>query len=86
MFPYVRYKATHNVIFGLSINTLIFRRVQKNPNNWTVHSMCLLQKSRLEFESTKTADRAVLQMQVTVLLMLLHSLLIHFLGVGGSIL
>jgi hypothetical protein len=40
------------------------RRVQKNPNNWMVHSTCLLLKSRLEFESTKTADRAVLQMQV----------------------
>ena len=40
------------------------RRVQKNPNNWIVHSQCLLIKSRLEFESSKTADRAVLQMQV----------------------
>ncbi|ELR11983.1 tetratricopeptide repeat domain protein [Acanthamoeba castellanii str. Neff] len=42
------------------------RRVQKNPNNWMVHSTCLLLKSRLEFESTKTADRAVLQMQTLV--------------------
>ncbi|KAL6069766.1 Tetratricopeptide repeat domain protein [Balamuthia mandrillaris] len=39
-------------------------RVQKNPNNWMVHSTCLLLKSKLEAHMRRTADRAVLQLQV----------------------
>jgi hypothetical protein len=42
------------------------RRVQTHPNNWLVHSTCLLLKSRLELESRRTADRAALQLQALV--------------------
>ena len=38
-------------------------RVLVQANNWMVHSMALLQRSWLEFERRKTADRALLQMQ-----------------------
>lgn len=39
-------------------------RVLDTPLNWGVHSTALLVKSWLEFESHRTAERAVLQMQV----------------------
>ena len=38
-------------------------RVLTQPNNWMVHSTALLQRSWLEYERRKTADRALLQMQ-----------------------
>ena len=41
-------------------------RVMQHPQNWTIYSMALLLKSRLEFERSKTKERAVLQMQVLV--------------------
>eukprot|EP01126_Amoeba_proteus_P034314 TRINITY_DN3412_c0_g2_i10.p1 TRINITY_DN3412_c0_g2~~TRINITY_DN3412_c0_g2_i10.p1 ORF type:complete len:665 (-),score=140.25 TRINITY_DN3412_c0_g2_i10:751-2673(-) len=39
-------------------------RVLKNPNNWLIHSMGLLLKSRLEVIKSKTVDRACLQLEV----------------------
>jgi tetratricopeptide (TPR) repeat protein len=39
-------------------------RVMKHPNNWMVHSMALLIKSRLETNTTKYIDRAAMQLQV----------------------
>lgn len=39
-------------------------RVMKHPNNWMVHSMGLLIKSRLETNTTKYIDRAAMQLQV----------------------
>lgn len=41
-------------------------RVMKHPNNWTVHSMALLIKSRLESNSSKYNDRAAMQLQALV--------------------
>jgi len=41
-------------------------RVLKNPNNWMVHSMALLLRSRLESMKQKTIDRACLQLEVLV--------------------
>lgn len=38
-------------------------RVMKHPNNWMVHSMALLIKSRLESNTTKYNDRAAMQLQ-----------------------
>lgn len=38
-------------------------RVLDTPLNWGVHSTALLVKSWLEFEGSRTAERAVLQMQ-----------------------
>lgn len=38
-------------------------RVMKHPNNWMVHSMSLLIKSRLESSSSKYNDRAAMQIQ-----------------------
>ena len=42
------------------------KRVLKTPRNWLVHSMALLLQSRLEFESSKTVDKATIQLQVLV--------------------
>ena len=41
-------------------------RVQMHPNNWMIHSQCLLLKCRLEAEKSRTADRSLLQLQVLV--------------------
>lgn len=38
-------------------------RVMKHPNNWMVHSMALLIKSRLESNTSKYADRGAMQLQ-----------------------
>lgn len=38
-------------------------RVLSQANNWMIHSTALLQRSWLEYERRKTADRALLQMQ-----------------------
>eukprot|EP01098_Paradermamoeba_levis_P013375 TRINITY_DN6089_c0_g4_i1.p1 TRINITY_DN6089_c0_g4~~TRINITY_DN6089_c0_g4_i1.p1 ORF type:complete len:794 (-),score=249.56 TRINITY_DN6089_c0_g4_i1:18-2399(-) len=42
------------------------RRVESRPNNWLIHSMCLLIKCRLEEGSTKTIERSALQLQALV--------------------
>jgi tetratricopeptide (TPR) repeat protein len=39
-------------------------RVMMHPNNWMVHSMALLVKSRLEMGASKYVDRAAMQLQV----------------------
>ncbi|PRP83998.1 hypothetical protein PROFUN_08595 [Planoprotostelium fungivorum] len=41
-------------------------RVLQDPNNWLIHSMALLIKSRLESTKNRTSDKAALQMQVLV--------------------
>jgi len=41
-------------------------RVVQSPNNWMLYSTALLIKSQLEYEKTKTKERAILQMQVLV--------------------
>jgi hypothetical protein len=40
------------------------QRVAEHPSNWLVFSTCLLLKSRLEAERHRTAEKAVLQIQV----------------------
>lgn len=42
------------------------RKALEHSNNWLVHSMGLLIRSRLEVESTKTLERATLQVQALV--------------------
>jgi len=42
------------------------RRVLANPNNWMVHTMGLLLRSRLESTKTRTMERGVLQLQALV--------------------
>ena len=39
------------------------QRVLDQANNWMIHSTALLQRSWLEYEKRRTADRAMLQMQ-----------------------
>lgn len=46
--------------------TAYILRIQENPNNWMVHSTCLLLKSRLESDSSRTVERGVLQTQALV--------------------
>ncbi|CAG8579821.1 473_t:CDS:1 [Paraglomus brasilianum] len=41
-------------------------RVLENPNNWMVHTMGLLLRSRLEKEKTRTVERSALQLQALV--------------------
>lgn len=41
-------------------------RVLENPGNWSVHTMALLLRSRLEAERTRTVERSVLQLQALV--------------------
>ncbi|KAJ3006814.1 UNVERIFIED_CONTAM: hypothetical protein HDU68_003865 [Siphonaria sp. JEL0065] len=41
-------------------------RVLENPNNWMVHTMGLLLRCRLEANKSRTAERAVLQLQAIV--------------------
>jgi len=41
-------------------------RVLANPNNWMVHTMGLLLRSRLEGSKTRTMERGVLQLQALV--------------------
>jgi len=41
-------------------------RVLANPNNWMVHTMGLLLRSRLESSKTRTMERGVLQLQALV--------------------
>ncbi|CAG8677117.1 721_t:CDS:1 [Ambispora leptoticha] len=41
-------------------------RVLENPNNWMVHTMGLLLRSRLEKEKSRTVERSALQLQALV--------------------
>ncbi|KAJ3290539.1 hypothetical protein HDU79_003154 [Rhizoclosmatium sp. JEL0117] len=41
-------------------------RVLENPNNWMVHTMGLLLRSRLEAAKSRTTERSVLQLQAIV--------------------
>lgn len=41
-------------------------RVLQQANNWMIHSTCLLERSWIEFERRKTADRAMLQIQALI--------------------
>ncbi|KAJ3215943.1 hypothetical protein HDU67_010174 [Dinochytrium kinnereticum] len=41
-------------------------RVLENPNNWTIHTMSLLLRSRLESKRSRTAERSALQLQALV--------------------
>lgn len=41
-------------------------RVMSHPRNWSVHTMALLLRSRLEATRTRTVERAVLQLQALV--------------------
>ncbi|KAA1122542.1 hypothetical protein PGTUg99_037770 [Puccinia graminis f. sp. tritici] len=41
-------------------------RVLENPNNWSIHSMALLIRSRLEAHRTRTVERGLLQLQALV--------------------
>ncbi len=43
-----------------------WQRVLANPNNWLVHTMALLLKSRLESDKGRTVERAALQLQALV--------------------
>ncbi|KAI9145383.1 hypothetical protein BKA69DRAFT_1051154 [Paraphysoderma sedebokerense] len=53
---------------GITIEQMMpyVQRVLENPNNWTVHTMALFLRSRLESAKSKTVERAVLQMQALV--------------------
>jgi hypothetical protein len=42
------------------------QRVLDNPNNWMVHTMGLLLRSRLEANKSRTVERSVLQLQALV--------------------
>ncbi|PVV02678.1 hypothetical protein BB560_002860 [Smittium megazygosporum] len=57
-----------NPTHGLSKEQMLpfVSRVLENPNNWTIHTSALLQRSRLEKESTRTVQRSVLQIQALV--------------------
>ncbi|PLW36816.1 hypothetical protein PCANC_13946 [Puccinia coronata f. sp. avenae] len=41
-------------------------RVLENPNNWSIHSMALLIRCRLEAHRTRTVERGLLQLQALV--------------------
>lgn len=41
-------------------------RVLENPNNWMVHTMALLLRSRLEAHKSRTVERSALQLQALV--------------------
>lgn len=42
------------------------RRVLENPNNWMIHTMALLLRSRLESNKSRTVERGCLQLQALV--------------------
>ncbi|KAI9100474.1 hypothetical protein DFS34DRAFT_578699 [Phlyctochytrium arcticum] len=42
------------------------QRVLEHPNNWMVHTMALLLRSRLESKKSRTVERAALQLQALV--------------------
>ncbi|KAL1917995.1 uncharacterized protein VTP21DRAFT_3261 [Calcarisporiella thermophila] len=53
---------------GLTMEQMIpfVVRVLENPNNWMVHTMALLLRSRLEANKTRTVERSALQLQALV--------------------
>ena len=53
---------------GLTIEQIFpyVRRVLQHPNNWMVHTMALLLRSRLESVKSRTVERAALQLQALV--------------------
>ncbi|KAI8925868.1 hypothetical protein BC831DRAFT_458966 [Entophlyctis helioformis] len=57
-----------NPMHGLTIEEMYpyVRRVLENPNNWMVHTMALLLRSRLESDKFRTVERAALQLQALV--------------------
>jgi len=57
-----------NPIDGLTIEEMqaLISRSLENANNWLVHSMGLLQKSKLEGNKSRTVERSALQLQVLV--------------------
>ncbi|KAL5036983.1 hypothetical protein RTP6_004489 [Batrachochytrium dendrobatidis] len=57
-----------NPIHGLTTEQMFpyVRRVLEHSNNWMVHTMGLLLRSRLEIEKSRTAERSVLQLQALV--------------------
>ncbi|KAI8808918.1 hypothetical protein BJ742DRAFT_806885 [Cladochytrium replicatum] len=57
-----------NPVHGLTNEQMspFVARVLENPNNWLVHSMSLLLRSRLEGDKSRTIERAALQLQVLV--------------------
>ncbi len=57
-----------NPIDGLTNEEMLpyVEKVLKQPINWMIHSTALLQRSWIEFERRKTADRAMLQIQALI--------------------
>ena len=57
-----------NPVHGLTTEEMLpyVSRVLVNPNNWMVHTMALLLRSRLEANKSRTVERSVLQMQTLV--------------------
>lgn len=57
--------ANSNPADGLTSEEMFpyLHRVLELPNNWMIHSTALLERSWLEYEKRRTADRAMLQMQ-----------------------
>ncbi|EGC31895.1 hypothetical protein DICPUDRAFT_82233 [Dictyostelium purpureum] len=57
-----------NINNGLTTEEMMpyIQKTLEKSNNWLIHSMGLLIKSRLEIVSSKTAERAVLQIQALV--------------------
>ncbi|KAG9291160.1 hypothetical protein G9A89_013032 [Geosiphon pyriformis] len=57
-----------NPAHGITTEQMIpyVSRVLENPNNWMVHTMALLLRSRLEKEKSRTVERSALQLQALV--------------------
>jgi hypothetical protein len=66
MFPYVTvsvFLTKRSMIWFL---IRFIKRVLENPNNWMVHTMALLLRSRLESNKSRTVERSALQLQALV--------------------
>ncbi|KAG0220832.1 hypothetical protein B0O80DRAFT_35467 [Mortierella sp. GBAus27b] len=57
-----------NPVHGLTVEQMFpfVTRVLETPNNWTVYTMALLLRSRLESDKSRTVERGVLQLQALV--------------------
>ncbi|KAF9926142.1 hypothetical protein FBU30_004218 [Linnemannia zychae] len=57
-----------NPAHGLTVEQMFpfVTRVLETPNNWTVYTMALLLRSRLESDKSRTVERGVLQLQALV--------------------
>ncbi|KAK3829317.1 MAG: hypothetical protein J3Q66DRAFT_376789 [Benniella sp.] len=57
-----------NPVHGLTVEQMFpfVTRVLETPNNWTVYTVALLLRSRLESDNSKTVERGVLQLQALV--------------------